>query len=55
MPVVGKIGWNFEKFLIDRRGFVVARFASGVKPDAPEVIELIERELARKPESSPEE
>ena len=45
----GKIGWNFEKFLVDRRGYVVARFGSGTKPDSPEVVELIERELAKTP------
>ena len=45
----GKIGWNFEKFIIDRNGFVVARFGSGTKPDAPEVVSIIERELAKKP------
>jgi glutathione peroxidase len=45
----GKIGWNFEKFLIDRRGNVVARFGSGTQPDSPEVVELIERELAKTP------
>ena len=43
----GKIGWNFEKFIIDREGFVIARFGSGTKPDAPEVVAVIERELAR--------
>ncbi|MBX3426837.1 MAG: glutathione peroxidase [Pirellulales bacterium] len=42
----GDIGWNFEKFLVDRRGNVVARFGSSTKPDAREVVELIERELA---------
>ena len=42
----GKIGWNFEKFIVNRSGEVVARFGSGTKPDAPEVVELIERELA---------
>ena len=31
----GKIGWNFEKFLLDRSGNVIARFGSGTKPDAP--------------------
>lgn len=51
----GEIGWNFEKFLIDRKGFVVARFGSGVKPDAPEVIALVERELATKHDSSHEQ
>jgi glutathione peroxidase len=45
----GKIGWNFEKFVIDRSGFVVGRFGSRVKPDAPEIIELVERELAKEP------
>ena len=43
----GKISWNFEKFLVDRSGNVVARFGSRTKPDAPEVVEVIERELAK--------
>ena len=43
----GKIGWNFEKFILDRDGFVVARFGSKTKPDAPEVVAVIERELAK--------
>ena len=43
----GKIGWNFEKFLLDRSGNVIARFGSGTKPDVPEIVELIERELAK--------
>ena len=28
----GEIGWNFEKFLIDRDGRVVSRYPSGMKP-----------------------
>jgi len=43
----GKIAWNFEKFLIDRNGTVVARFGSGTKPDDPEIVATIERELAK--------
>ena len=43
----GNISWNFEKFLIGRHGKVVARFAPGIQPDAPEVIKVIRRELAR--------
>jgi len=39
------ITWNFEKFLLDRSGNVVARFAPDVKPDAPLLVEAIEREL----------
>ena len=45
----GKIGWNFEKFLIDCSGTVVARFGSGTKPDDPEIVAMIERELTAKP------
>ena len=44
----GKIKWNFEKFVIGRNGEVVARFAPGTEPDAPEVIKVIETELAKK-------
>lgn len=44
----GDISWNFEKFLVDREGNVVKRFAPPTKPDAPEVIEAIEAELAKK-------
>ena len=39
--------WNFEKFLLGRNGEVVARFAPNVTPDAPEIGEAIERELAK--------
>lgn len=42
----GPIGWNFEKFIIGRGGQVVARFAPNVEPEAPDVLSVIERELA---------
>jgi glutathione peroxidase len=44
----GKISWNFEKFVVGRNGEVVARFSPRTKPDAPEVIKVIEAELAKK-------
>ncbi len=44
----GKISWNFEKFLIGRDGKVIARFSPRTQPDAPEVIEAIEKALAAK-------
>ena len=44
----GEISWNFEKFIINRQGEVVARFDPRTKPDAPEVIKVIETELAKK-------
>jgi glutathione peroxidase len=46
----GEINWNFEKFLFNRGGEVVARFATKVKPDSEEVITVIERELAVEPQ-----
>jgi len=44
----GDVKWNFEKFLVSRDGKVVARFRTRTKPDAPEVLEAIEAELAKK-------
>jgi glutathione peroxidase len=44
----GKISWNFEKFIINRHGEVVARFAPRTKPNDPEVLKVIEAELAKK-------
>jgi len=39
----GDIRWNFEKFLVDADGAVVARFAPPVDPWAPELVSAIER------------
>jgi len=44
----GDIKWNFEKFVFDREGNVVARFKSNAKPDSKEVVEVVEAELAKK-------
>lgn len=41
----GDIRWNFEKFLVDRSGNVVARFHPKVLPDAPEVLSAIKAQL----------
>jgi glutathione peroxidase len=43
----GKITWNFEKFLFNRDGQLVARFVPRTKPDAKEVVEAIEAELSK--------
>lgn len=37
--------WNFEKFLVGRDGEVLARFAPGMAPDDPALIEAIEAAL----------
>jgi glutathione peroxidase len=44
----GSIKWNFNKFLLDREGNVIARFEPRVRPDSPEVIGAIEKALAKK-------
>jgi glutathione peroxidase len=41
-----EILWNFEKFLVDRSGKVIARFAPDVPPDAEIVVSTIERALS---------
>jgi glutathione peroxidase len=43
----GEITWNFEKFLISRKGEVVQRFSPRTRPDDPAVIKAIEDELAK--------
>ncbi|MDZ7263299.1 MAG: glutathione peroxidase [candidate division KSB1 bacterium] len=42
----GDISWNFNKFLIDRQGKIVARFGSRTTPESDEVIQAIEKALA---------
>jgi glutathione peroxidase len=37
--------WNFEKFLINRRGEVVGRFAPDITPDDPKLVKAIEAQL----------
>jgi glutathione peroxidase len=41
----GDIRWNFEKFLIAPGGEVIARFNPTVDPEAPEVVDTIEKAL----------
>jgi glutathione peroxidase len=42
----GEVGWNFEKFLVNKSGQVVARYKSTVKPDDPQLVAKIESLLA---------
>ena len=42
----GDVQWNFEKFLVDADGSVVARFRPRTQPDAPEVRTAIESLLS---------
>ncbi|WP_028048014.1 glutathione peroxidase [Cellulomonas sp. URHE0023] len=41
---VGRITWNFEKFVITPDGSV-HRFSPKTEPDAPEIVDLIQRSL----------
>ncbi|HMO26335.1 MAG TPA: glutathione peroxidase [Tepidisphaeraceae bacterium] len=42
----GEIKWNFTKFVLDRNGRIIARFAPNTKPDDPKVLEVIKAALA---------
>jgi len=44
----GEIKWNFEKVLVNKKGEVVGRFSSKVKPDADELVKAIKAELEAK-------
>jgi glutathione peroxidase len=41
----GAAKWNFTKFLVDKRGKVIARFEPQVEPTSPEVEKAIENAL----------
>lgn len=40
------IKWNFEKFLVNKKGEVVDRFSPDIDPMDPMIISAVERELA---------
>jgi glutathione peroxidase len=43
----GSISWNFNKFLVDRGGKIVARFSSKDEPESEKVLQAIEQTLKR--------
>lgn len=45
---LGPPKWNFHKYVVDRRGVVVAAFPSATTPDSPELRAAIEPLLAQK-------
>jgi len=47
-PEGGAVEWNFEKFIIDRTGQVVARFRSSVAPSSSEFKAALEKAIAQK-------
>ncbi len=44
----GDVSWNFNKFLVDRSGKVVARYGSKDKPEGETITAAIEKYLAAK-------
>lgn len=38
----GDVSWNFEKFVLDRDGKVIARFGPRTKPDSDEFVTIVE-------------
>ena len=43
----GEVLWNFEKFLVDRKGAIVERFSPDIAPDDARLVSAIDREMAR--------
>ncbi|MDN5682672.1 glutathione peroxidase [Corynebacterium glyciniphilum] len=41
----GDVEWNFEKFLVSKDGEVLSRFRPATAPDAPEIIDAVEKAL----------
>jgi glutathione peroxidase len=44
----GTIRWNFAKFLVNRKGEVIARFEPGTRPESAKLTAAIENALAEK-------
>ena len=44
----GDVSWNFEKFLTDKNGKIIARFSPKTKPDDAKIVEAIEAALKAK-------
>lgn len=40
-----EIGWNFEKFVVDKNGKLIKRFGSSTKPMSDELVEVIKKNL----------
>ena len=45
-PFPGEVKWNFQKYLVDRQGNVVARFSHKTDPMSSEVVAKVEEVLA---------
>ena len=43
----GEIAWNFEKFVVDKKGKIVARFKSGVDAESKQLKDVVLAELKK--------
>lgn len=48
-PIGGEVEWNFQKYLVNRKGEVVARFAPRTPPDDPALVAQINALLRESP------
>ncbi|MYJ54035.1 MAG: hypothetical protein F4090_03880 [Nitrospira sp. SB0672_bin_25] len=46
-PFPGEIEWNFQKFLVNQEGEVIARYRPGLKPLSPQIVQDIEQALGK--------
>lgn len=44
-PAGGPVPWNYTKFIVDKKGNVIARLDSDVAPDSPEMLSTIDQIL----------
>lgn len=47
-PFPGEVEWNFQKYLVDSNGAVVARYHHRTKPTSDEIVRDLERLLGKK-------
>ena len=47
-PFPGEVEWNFQKYLVDPNGTVIARYHHRTKPMSDEIVRDLERTLAQK-------
>lgn len=50
--IAGEVKWNFQKYLVDRSGKVIAKFGPRTNPESKEIEEAIDKALAE-PKSEP--
>ena len=47
-PFPGDIEWNFQKFLANREGHIIARYRPGLKPLSPQIVQDIQKALSER-------